>query len=889
VLSGTERKYERARQFHVRHLFLDLEVDFEQKAVSGVAVLDVERVAPDADRLSLDAIGFELVSVRLQERQGEDAADGDRDYTDAEYEYDGETLRIAGLSAHERARLEIRYRAEPRRGLYFLEPDAKVKDRPVQVWSQCQDEDARHWFPCHDKPHVKMTTELRVRVPAGFVALSNGDPVGEEVTPSAASAPAIRKKAAGKARGKVPARKARASKGRGRGDSAFEYFHFKLDRPHPSYLVTLVIGKFAIVEDRDAQLPNNRRIPVRYYVPESRRDDALRSFGETPRMLELFSKLTGTPYPFSRYTQVVVSDFIFGGMENTTATTMYEHALLDKRAALDISSTDIVAHELAHQWFGDFVTCRDWSQAWLNEGFATYLEHVERADRLGRDEYDYSIQGDLETYLGEAASRYQRPIVCRDYQEPIDLFDRHLYEKGGLVLHMLRRRLGDELFWRGVRLYLSGHAHGIVETNDLQRAFEGVSGDSLDEFFDQWVYRPGHPELKVKIGYEDGFLTASVKQTQKTGEVATFAFDFEIEVREKGGKVTRHRKRVSSTQDALVLPLAARPEYVAFDPELRVLGAITFEAPNDMLRRQLEHGSSAVLRWTAAEALGKKSDPATISALARALEDEKETWMVRAEAARALGKTRAERALEVLIAQARTEHPKVRRAVVSGLGVFRDGRAVAAVRPLASKDPSYVVESEAARTLGKTREKAALAPILSMIDRASWGDVIRIGVFDGLSALRDDSALDQVLAHTQYGFPTRGRRSAISALAQLGEGRRTREALELLLDDRDPHVRLEVISALLTLGDVKCRPALRRALERELDGRVARRIREALRDLGDTNTERKRLADDLETLRGELAELKARFSKLEVKHGAKHGEESRAGTPARKKKGKKRG
>src|SRR5687768_17320746 len=336
-------------------------------------------------------------------------------------------------------------------------------------------------------------------------------------------------------------------------------------------------------------------------------------------MIELFSRLTGAPFPWPRYSQVVVSDFVFGGMENTTATTLYEHALVDARAALDVSAHDLVAHELAHHWFGDFVTCRDWSHAWLNEGFATYFEHVEREDRLGRDEYDYGIQGDLESYLAESGSRYSRPIVCRDYAEPIDLFDRHLYEKGGLVLHMLRRELGDAGFFEGIRRYLAQHAHGIVETNDLMRALEAVSGKSLERFFDQWVFRRGHPELKVKVGYEDGLVNVSVKQAQRAADVAIFAFDLEIEIRSKSGQVTRHKKHVQTNEDALVVALAERPAHVAFDPELRVVGELTFEAPADLLRDQLEHGSRAAVRFAAARALSKKNDPPTIDALEKSL------------------------------------------------------------------------------------------------------------------------------------------------------------------------------------------------------------------------------------------------------------------------------
>src|SRR5208283_332536 len=205
-------------------------------------------------------------------------------------------------------------------------------------------------------------------------------------------------------------------------------------------------------------------------------------FGRTPDMVSHFSAITGVPYPWSRYSQVVVSDFIFGGMENTTATTMYEHILYDERASIDVTSDDLIAHELAHQWFGDYVTCRDWPEAWLNEGFATFMELVFREKHLGRDEYFYGLKADLDAYLGEAHGRYRRPIVCREYEAPLDLFDRHLYEKGGVVLHLLRTELGDSLFWAGIKLYLTRHAHGIVETSDLMRALEDASGRGLGRF-----------------------------------------------------------------------------------------------------------------------------------------------------------------------------------------------------------------------------------------------------------------------------------------------------------------------------------------------------------------------------------------------------------------------
>jgi aminopeptidase N len=822
VLAGTERKYERPRPFTLPHLALDIEVDLPGKAVVGVATLSFERIDAEAEFLPLDAVGFEIQSVELL---------AGRRTARARYEYDGDVLRVRVPAQVGSGRVRVRYRAEPRRGLYFLAPDEKVPRRPVQVWSQCQDEDARHWFPCHDKPHTKMTLELTARVPPDMFALSNGDRVQD-------TAP--------------------------RGKPRSAVYRYRMTDPIPSYLVTLVVGHFEAVEDRPARRASSPDVPITYYVPKDRAPDAARTFGQTPRMVELFGRLTGVPYPYSRYSQVVVSDFIFGGMENTTASTMYEHVLIDERGAIDLSSNDLVAHELAHHWFGDYVTCRDWSHAWLNEGFATFFEHLEREDRAGRDEYEYSVAADAQTYVSEAGGRYQRPIVCRDYEAPIDLFDRHLYEKGGLVLHMLRRELGDDVFWKGVRTYLEEHAHGIVETNDLQRALEGASGRSLDAFFDQWVYRPGHPVLEVRVTWEDSQVVVSVKQKQRGDEVPVFSFLLEVAIGTHG-PVLRRKKRVSAREDTLVIPLDRRPQWVAFDPDLRVIGEVTFKAPGDMLEHQLSSGESARQRWLAAEALAQRDDAKSVRALTKALGRTRETWMVRAEAARGLGRLGGEDALGALLRHTGDSHPKVRRAVLSALGAFRRPEAAEVLSKYARRDPSYLVEAEACRSLGRTRDGNARHVLLSVADDPSWADVKAAGVLDGLAALRDDSVIDAVAERIHYGVSARTRRAAMVALGRVGEGRRVRQQLEDQLDDRDPYVRMTAVTALTTLADPRARGALRRRLDRERDGRVARHLREALASLGEhLRTEQRQLKDDLEQLRRELTELKQRLSKVEA-------------------------
>jgi aminopeptidase N len=825
ALAGVPRVYERSRPFRVDHIALDLALDVPRKSIAGTATLNVVRIDARAEELALDAVGFDLEAVLLR-------AQGQTGFSPVIHRYDGQILHVMFPAGVERASVQVQYRATPRRGLYFLAPDEHVRDRPNQVWSQCQDEDARHIFPCIDKPHNKQTTEVRVAVPVGWFALSNGARVSDQ------------------------------------DEETQGIYRYSFDDPHPSYLFTLVAGEFARI---DAQADG---VALQYFVPKGREADGARTFRRTPEMIRTFGKLTGVPYPWDSYAQIVVSDFIFGGMENTTATTMYEHILLDERATLDVTSDDLIAHELAHHWFGDLVTCRDWSHAWLNEGFATFMEHVDREAHLGRDEYDHGVRADLAAYLAEAGGRYRRPIVCQDYEAPIDIFDRHLYEKGALVLHMLRRELGDETFWKGVGVYLGRHAKGIVETRDLMRALEEVSGRSLERFFEQWVFRAGHPELELAIEHEGDALTVRVKQAQvqphgkdaahEGGHV--FALDLELDIAFEGEEgVRREVRRIDQANQVLTIRVPKRPRFVVVDPDMRLMGEVKVEAPRDMLRAQIAHAPTATGRVQAATLLGKLDDPPTLRALGETLAKESEFWSVRAEAAASLGQIRSEEAYEILASHVRAAHPKVRRAVAAALGKFRTAKAADLLRSVALSDASYLVEAEAARALGATRQSAAFDTLVEVIDRPSWADVIRVGAIDGLAALRDDRALPHVLSRTRYGVTTRGRRAAIVALPKLSSDRKVREALEELLESSDPYLRVDVVRALLEVGDVKARGPLSRQLERELDGRVRRRIREALRDLGGSGKrETERLREELESLRNEHGELKARLSKLEA-------------------------
>ncbi len=268
----------------------------------------------------------------------------------------------------------------------------------------------------------------------------------------------------------------------------------------------------------------------------------------------------------------MVTDFIFGGMENTSATTLFERALLDERAALDVDMDALVAHELGHQWFGDLVTCREWSHAWLNEGFATYMEHVWKEHHEGRDAYFYNLEQDLDIYLAEASGRYGRPVVENVWAAPIDVFDRHLYQKGGLVLHAIRQYLGDASFWRGLAFYLERHRGTSVETRDLMRALEDATGRSLEELFHQWIERPGHPALEVRVEHGDGVLKVGVTQTQAKGEKHGFHLRLPVVVVDANGGTERHLLELQRRDETFALTAAERPAMVLVDPDMSAPG-----------------------------------------------------------------------------------------------------------------------------------------------------------------------------------------------------------------------------------------------------------------------------------------------------------------------------
>ena len=825
---GTPLRYAADRPFRVTSVRLELDLDLIGRRVTGAVTHRIE-----ARRAALDAITLDAVELTIDSVVVDGAAV-------TAFDYDGERLRVPlarPLARGGEASVTVCYHATPRRGLYFVGPDPQNPERAPLCFTQGQDDDSRFYWPCVDAPNEKAPMEVIATAASGNFLLSNGELRGRDELPN----------------------------GRTR-------WHYVLDFPHPPYLVTVVCGPFTEAVERAPETD----VAVFSFAPPGREADARRSFARTGQMIDYFSARIGVPYPHRRYSQITVPEFIFGGMENTTAATLTDAILLDERAALDHDVDGLVSHELAHQWWGDLLTCREWSEAWLNEGFATYFEYVWREHAKGRDEADLELRADADAYFAET-QRYVRPIVSRRYDEPIHLFDGHLYDKGGRVLHMVRHILGDGPFWEAIAAYATANARRSVETRDWCRAIDEVTGQNLEPFFDRWVARPGHPELDCAWQWDEEHKEGRLRVQQKqpiTEELPAFQFDVGLQF-ELGGKVEERRLAVRDASHVFTFRLPARPQQVVFDPGDVILKTVKMDKSPQLWRRQLEAAKLGIDRVLAADALGHSPDPEGVAALGRALAGDG-FWGVRAAAARALGRSRRQDALDLLLEARAADHPRVRRAVAGALGEYRaDARAGAVLGAWVTKgDPSLFVEAEAALALGKTRAPEAGDILKAAATRPSFQDTIRARALEGLGVLGGEAALIILRESWRPAGPFQSRKALVAAMGEAARGtahvRATREFLEDRLTDPDFRVRGEIAAALARLGEREAITSIERALAAELDGRARRRMRDAITELREGSgaaSQVVRLQEEVDRLRGETTKLRERLDKLERNDG----------------------
>lgn len=840
-------RYAPDREVDIRHLALDVTPDFAKRAVAGRAVWTFRPIAKPLRVLKLDAVNLTVSAVTA-----EGAKVGGTENT-------GKQLLVTfaePIPAGQEVKVAVDYRAEPVQGLYFRTPALGYRAEDEHLFSQGESEEARYWYPSYDYPNEKFTSEVTCRVPEAMTVISNGRLVEETKDPA----------------------------------SGLKVVHWSQEQPHVNYLLSLVAGYFQKIEER------HRDIPLTFYTPPSEFAQAANSFADTRDAMEFFEKEIGVPYPWAKYSQVCTQDFVAGGMENVSATTLTTRTLFDPKESENLrTSRGLVAHELAHQWFGDLVTCKDWSHIWLNEGFATYYDHLHDEHKNGRDTFLYGMLEDARKITAKENAEDLRPIVRRDYPDSRRVFDYLAYPKGSWVLHMLRSQLGEDLYRQCIRTYLERHRFGSVVTDDLRAVIEELSGRSYDRFFDQWVYHALQPDLDVKYSWDEQTKLAkvSVAQRQRTekNKEDVFVFDFPLPIRFESKAGGRADVVAAVTREAadFYFPLAARPETVRFDPDCTVLAKFRTDVSKELLYAQLT-GADALGRALAAESLGEHADADTVARLRRALDEDK-FYGVRIEAAKALAKIHTDGALTALIESRprQTADARVRHAVTLSLKDFYHPAARQALMGAlgggeAEKNP--VILGTALKALAAYPDDATREMLNRYLGSRSYKNSLVGDAFEAVKAHADPALLPAVretLARRVSELTTPGFNAGLDALGSLGRraadgpDRGAREFLQFQLNNPRPAVRIAATAALGTLGDDAVLPTLESLAATAPEGgraderAAATRAVAAIRDRRAPAPENKELRDSVLDLQRSNREMKAAVDDLKKKLDAATG------------------
>src|SRR6266403_1161132 len=757
-----DEPYARSRDYDLQHSKISIRFDLQQKKVLGEVIHSLSILRDGTSKIVFDSAGLTIQKVTVNK-------------SGAKFETAAEKLIVplaAAAKAGDKFEITIRYEGKPAKGMYFILPDKDYPDRPSQIWTQGESEDTHYYLPTYDYPNDRLTTETFLTVPASWITVSNGKLMSISD----------------------------AVKG-------LKTWYWKESVLSSTYLITVVAGEFDEVKE------TWRGIPVTYYAPKGRGDRLPINYGRTPAMMELFSKTFGVDYPWEKYAQVMVDDFVAGGMENSSATTNTSKSLVHPKLALEYftGEDDLISHELGHQWFGDLVTCKDWGDVWLNEGFATFLEAVWTEAHFGKDQADYERWNSAHEWF-ESASLWNKPIVRHDFDDSSE-FDGNAYGKGGLVLYMLRHQIGEDAFYRAVKHYLEVNRGKNVVTADLAKAVEEATHINVDQFFSQWLYGAGAPKFDLSYTYdpEKHQVMLSVKQTQKIeGRVGLFRVPVDVEITTATGPKLYN---VTVSKDKQTFPLAAEsaPLMVLFDKGGHLLKSAEFHKEKKEWLYQLKNATELADRADAAVALGSmKNDEEVVAALEETLRSDK-AWGVRATAADTLGQMGGPSASKLLLASLdSSDKPWVRSRIVSALGNFKDDTAVVEkLYATAKQDDSYRARAAALQALGRLKGLKTFATLEAAVAGDSPDGFLRNAALRALGSLGDDKAVPALLQWSAAGKPIDSRMAAINSLARLQKDNKdiTKQIAAYLTEPHFP-VRMAAIYALGGRGDATAIPAL---------------------------------------------------------------------------------
>jgi aminopeptidase N len=785
------------------HMTLRIDIpDMNTPQFDAVCDVTVRAVGSDLRTLILDARGLTINRVSI-------------DGTSLVHRHTGHRLEIdmpVPLAVGADATVTIDYSVnDPSNGLFWTPEHPAWPDRPAQIHTQGQPETNSHWFPTHDFPNERLTTELIVTVPAGYMVSSNGRLVERTATVESM----------------LDSSGSNRLQGR-------ETYHWAQDSlaggEHPPYLVSLVVGKFDVVDIGDD------RIPMPVYVPPGRASDVEGTYGRTLAMAEFFESRFQEVYPWHRYAQLVVHNFVAGGMENTGASTMFNTALFSPDAVGSYDLDGLISHELAHQWFGDLITCRTWEHIWLNEGFATYCTALWYEHRDGAAGYAHMMRRNFDRVIANdtGIAPGTPGMASNRYNHPWDVFRRgaNPYPKGASVLHMLRMRLGDEQFFRAIATYVDRHRGETVETDQFQRVVEDVTGERLGWFFDQWCTRPGIPRLDVTLSYDsrDARVDVRIEQTQHIDERnPAFSFDLPIWIEQPDGTSVLTFVPVTERVTAARIPVRAEPVLAAVDPELHVLAEVTVSRNANWTINQIDHGPTIQSRVAAVRALKRQSSGTDrLAPIVRAHDLPR---VLRIAAAETLGARADLRPLLSLMDNSDLiDDPMVRESVAIAIRTSLNSSytndstvAVDAVRRIVAaidREPSSLVVAALVRALGSTGDVEMSIPVIERaLATESQHDDVRKAGLRAAGALGDPRLLESVLSYTRKGVNNRTRPVAIRAAVDLAnhDSGRVYRTIVSLLNDRERRAYEAAGQALVQLADSRGLDALGARLNTESD------------------------------------------------------------------------
>jgi len=764
-----DEPYARNRDYDLQHSKIALRFDLDQKKVIGDVTHTLAILREGTSKIAFDSVGLTIQSVTLNKAP-------------AKFESTASKLIVplpAVAHSGDKFDVDIRYEGKPAKGLYFILPDKDYPNRPKQIWSQGESEDTRYYLPTYDYPNDRLTTETILTVPASWITVANGKLINVTKT----------------------------------GDD-MKTWTWRESLPSSTYLFTVVAGEFEEVKQ------TWHGEPVTYYAPKGRGDRLLPNFERTPAMIELFSKKLGVEYPWEKYSQAMVDDFVAGGMENSSATTNTSSSLRNPKLIAEFPGDEdpLISHELAHQWFGDLVTCNDWGNIWLNEGFATFFEMVWTESHYPKEQADYERWSAVQEWLGQA-NLYSKPIVRHDFDDSSE-FDDNAYGKGALVLYMLRHQIGEDAFYRGLRHYLEVHRGKNVVTADLIKSVEEANHINVQQFFDEWIYGAGAPKFDISYAYDDAKhqIALTVKQTQRVeGRVGLFHVPVDVEITTASG-AKLHRLAVSKESETFPLTSDAAPLMVLFDKGGQILKSAEFHKEKKEWLYQLKNAAELVDRGEAVQALAKlKNDDEAVAALGAALNTDK-AWGLRDIAADALGRIgNAAAGKQLLDALDSNKEPYVRNHIVAALGSIKDEPKIAAkLLDIARDDASYRTRANALQSLGKLKAANALPALVAAVNADSPDDFLRNAALRSLGYLGDDKGVPLL---REWSAPGKAIETRIAAIASLGRLEKSNKEITAQIAGylTEPHypIRYAAMRALGSRGDPSAIPALQALLKRD--------------------------------------------------------------------------